>query len=272
MVWCPRTRPAVKVLLCAPFCTILLLCLLRMFISIHTMWWCNDKILYLLSINILAIGFLTPMEFLYILVVAFLRTVAVWSPQRHQVKLRTSVTLVVNVPVWNTVCSMVIASSGNILHIQSKVKILHTLFLFLPVVLTLACYFSMIVVIRRNKRRVAATQDTAVTGKVMDQATRAMLALFITNLILILPFSIRFLLPHPYITNSVYNSIFGFLYTTHFFADPVVFVCFNNHHRKRVLQALKSFQQWVCCRPASTPQHTLPTFPLRFLQNVEEGY
>lgn len=91
--------------------------------------------------------------------------------------------------------------------------------------------------VRRNKRNLAVKQNKATVTKVVDDATRAMLAVFISNLILGLPHSIYHILPFDYRVFSyvIMHSVFF----THLFVDPLVFVCFNQHHRRRILQALK---------------------------------
>ena len=115
----------------------------------------------------------------------------------------------------------------------------------------------------RNKRRLAATPDTARTGQVMDQGTRAMLAVFISNLLFGLPHSIYHIVPYP-VHVIPYVSIHIVFYS-HLFVDPLVFVCFNLHHRQRVLQALKAYLQWITCRPPFfVLRHATSTLPLHF--------
>ncbi|KAG0713010.1 hypothetical protein GWK47_017192 [Chionoecetes opilio] len=61
----------------------------------------------------------------------------------------------------------------------------------LPVIITAAAYSVIIVIIQRNKRRLAGSQPQGQEATTtMDQATRAMLALFISNLVFGLPYSI----------------------------------------------------------------------------------
>lgn len=90
---------------------------------------------------------------------------------------------------------------------------------------------------RRNKHNLAASLNKRTATKVVDEATRAMLAVFISNLLLGLPHSIYHMMPFDYRVFSyvIMHSVFF----THLFVDPLVFLCFNQHHRKRVLQALK---------------------------------
>ena len=114
--------------------------------------------------------------------------------------------------------------------------------------------------VRRNQHRLAATPDTAATVQVMDQATRAILAVFISNMLLGLPHSIYHLLPRN--DNSALSYIpMHIIFFTHLFVDPLVFVCFNLHHRQRVLQAFKTCLQCVTCKQFTLPRAT-STLPL----------
>ncbi|XP_063840753.1 uncharacterized protein LOC135089242 isoform X2 [Scylla paramamosain] len=252
------------------------MCLLRLSLYAYFLLWCDDNSIHLFYNLLSIIGvILTMMELLYIFVIAFLRTMAVWSTQRHQVKLRTSMALVVGVALY-VIAIGGVAVAVSSFHVEDifiseiVIRIILVLQIFLPVVLTLACYSSMIFVVIRNKRRLAATQDTAATGKVMDQATRALLSVFISNLLFIVPHVISIILVTFYVFIYDLILITNTLLMTHLFADPLLFVCFNKHHRKRVLQALKSFLELVSCCPLSTPPHANTTLPLRSLQNVAQ--
>ncbi|XP_045118287.1 uncharacterized protein LOC123508581 isoform X2 [Portunus trituberculatus] len=185
--------------------------------------WCGLQVnMWLIQGFLFVYVILTEMELFFILVMAFLRTIAVWSPQRHQVKQRTSLALVMGV----------------------------------------ALYSIAITSIRRNKCRLAATPDTAETGQVMDQATRAMLAVFISNLLFGLPHSIYHILSYP--GHVVPYVSIHIVFYSHLFIDPLVFVCFNLHHRQRLLQALKSCLQRVICCPFSALRRATSTLPLHF--------
>lgn len=167
-------------------------------------------------------------------------------------------------------------------------QIYNSIHFLAPVVFTMACYLSMILAVRvwlscshdalnlhqflfskdvtkssqvrRNQHRLAATPDTAATVQVMDQATRAILAVFISNMLLGLPHSIYHLLPRN--DNSALSYIpMHIIFFTHLFVDPLVFVCFNLHHRQRVLQAFKTCLQCVTCKQFTLPRAT-STLPL----------
>ena len=94
--------------------------------------------------------------------------------------------------------------------------------------------------VRLNKLSLAATQQPAAVTQVVDKATRAMVAVFLSNLLFGLPHAIAHLEPFDDRV-SYYVSIHSFFFT-HLFVDPLVFLCFNEHHRRRVLQTL---QLWI---------------------------
>lgn len=91
--------------------------------------------------------------------------------------------------------------------------------------------------VRRNKRKLAACQNNSTVTKVVDEATKPMLAVFLSNLMFALQHSIFHILPFNYRDFSY--IIVHTVFFTHLFVDPLVFMYFNQHHRKRVSQALK---------------------------------
>ncbi|XP_045118288.1 uncharacterized protein LOC123508582 [Portunus trituberculatus] len=100
----------------------------------------------------------------------------------------------------------------------------------------------MIFVVRRNKRPLAVTPDTAGTGQVMDQATQSMLV-FISNLLLTPSEFVRPYLLKSNLSHGIISLAFYIIFFTHFFLQPLVFVYFKLHHWQCVLQALKSCLQ-----------------------------
>lgn len=91
--------------------------------------------------------------------------------------------------------------------------------------------------LRRKTRISTVNQHMVSATQVMDGATRAVLAVFLSNLLFGLPHSIYQI---PYFNHTVfYTAIVFSFFSTHLYVDPIVFVCFNQHHRKRVLQAFK---------------------------------
>ena len=123
-------------------------------------------------------------------------------------------------------------------------------------VTTYTCLFPQV---RYNKRRVASSNHAALTGKVMDQATRAMLAVFISNLLLGLPHSIYHILPFDF--SILPYVIVHTIFYAHLIIDPLAFLCSNLHHRQRLLQAVISCFKLIPCRPRPL-SHATSTLPL----------
>lgn len=71
----------------------------------------------------------------------------------------------------------------------------------------------------------------------MDEATRAMVAVFILNLI----FCLQHALAHikPFDGKILLYVVIHSVFFTHLFVDPLVFVYLNKRHRHHVLQTLK---------------------------------
>lgn len=109
--------------------------------------------------------------------------------------------------------------------------------------------------LQRNKRRLAASQCQAREVTVMDQATRAMLAVFISNLIFGIPHSVHHLMgkqPH------YMKIIFHVLFSTHFVVDPLAFVWFNSGYRRRVAAKMRKMTQAIS--PPQSSVHTGSAF------------
>lgn len=123
--------------------------------------------------------------------------------------------------------------------------------------------------VRRNKRRLAAKRHTTGVTQVMDQATRAMLAVFISNLLLSFPHSIYHIVPydHRVFSYVIMHSIFF----THLFVDPLAFLCSNLHHRQRVMHALKSLLGQSSDTELASPSTSQVTQTSSTQKCVEEG-
>ncbi|MPC08071.1 hypothetical protein E2C01_000644 [Portunus trituberculatus] len=277
---CSRTTTSVKILLCALFSTTLLMCVVVMPFMAHlslAKLWCDREVpRTLLHIVILSYIVLTMMELFYIFVMALLRTLAVWSPMRGQIEVRAAVAVTLGIAFYNISITLLVAAHfwKTIIPRPTRyiiLKVYNALHFVLPVLLTLACYLSTIFAVRRNTRRLAAftTRATVTSGKMMDQATRAMMAVFISNLVLGLPHSIYHIVPydHRVFSYVIMHSIFF----THLFVDPLAFLCSNLHHRRRVLQALRS----LVCRSSHTvvgsPPVSLTTQTTSTQKSIEEG-
>lgn len=104
-----------------------------------------------------------------------------------------------------------------------------------------------IVQVRRNNLRLASIQHTAQMTSVVDQATQAISAVFVMNLILSLPHGIFHLLENPSHTSDiVLHSIFFM----HFVGDPLLFLWFNTNYRKQVAVWFRTGVQYIkSCYP-----------------------
>ncbi|KAK8739193.1 hypothetical protein OTU49_003523, partial [Cherax quadricarinatus] len=97
---------------------------------------------------------------------------------------------------------------------------------------------------RRNQCRLASNQHTSNVHRV--DATRSMLAVCITNLLLSFPHSVFHLLEDP---SFNLDATFHILFSTHFIVDPIVFVGFNQSFRHRVVERVRAGVTWMtqCC-------------------------
>lgn len=109
--------------------------------------------------------------------------------------------------------------------------------------------------LRHSKSNPAAKQHAATA---MDEATRAMLAVFLSNLFFGLPQSIYNIVyfSHRFLAYVIITSFFF----THLFVDPMVFVYFNRHHRRRVMKTLR----FCLCR--SPCEEFMPTHDSRAIR------
>ena len=122
--------------------------------------------------------------------------------------------------------------------------------------------------IRRNKCRMSAVRKTAAGTQVMDQATRAMLAVFISNLVLGLSHSL-YMVSYDYQVFSY--AIMHVIFFTHLFADPLAFLCCNMHNRRRVMKALTSLVGLSPCTKVTSPPTSQDTQLSSTQKSVEEG-
>lgn len=96
----------------------------------------------------------------------------------------------------------------------------------------------LVMQVRRNKRRLAGSQhEGSGATSVVDQATRAMTAVFVSNLLMGIPHSVFHLLENPSLTLDI---IFHGLFYTHFIVDPVVFIWYNRDYHQRVGERLRA--------------------------------
>lgn len=109
----------------------------------------------------------------------------------------------------------------------------------------------------RNKRRMAKVQSNRPGSRVVNNATRAMIAVFVSNLIFGLPHSIYHLIPHP---PPSYDIIFHVLFSTHFVIDPLVFIYFNHSYRRRISERLFAIRAWIATKCCGRTLVATPTF------------
>ncbi|KAG7154945.1 uncharacterized protein LOC121855615 [Homarus americanus] len=267
---CTKTRPAVKVLLCSVFVPIMVICLVvqpcfaEMLLALLT---CDDlrapwpfKVAVILFYSTLA-----QMELVCIATISVLRVAAVWSSHRHSVGLRAAVGIVVTIIVYSVLITPSLLGSLLLLNLKSRLvkRAISFLYFFLntmvPILVTISCYVVMMIAVRRNRLRLADSHSQS-RDSVVDQATRAMMAVFVNNLLLGFPHSVYHLLEDPPRTAAVG---FHILFYTHFVVDPVVFVWFNRNYRKRVSERVIMGLRWMtrCC--SSSPlTTTASTFTL----------
>lgn len=106
--------------------------------------------------------------------------------------------------------------------------------------------------VHRNKRRLERQQHdhrrgaeaaTGGGGRVMNQATKALLALSVSNLAYGLPHGIFHLIKDTSHTEFLLVHLFFY---HHFIVDPLVFLWYNESHRQRVKGLLARVTQRCC--------------------------
>lgn len=233
---CAKTQRPVKVLLFSVFLPALLVCLVtrpvvaESLISVLT--GNRERIsLMIIHINSAVYSSLASAELISIAAVAVVRVVSVLYPHVRTLEKRGASLLVTAICLYSGASGV-----GLEMLMMNELLMLLVIILFfinttLPVVITAIAYILMIVAIQRNKRRLAASQQQAKSASSMDQATRAMLAVFLSNLVFGVPHTIYHLMGK---LPRYIGVIFHVLYSTHFIVDPLVFVWFNNNYRTRV--------------------------------------
>ncbi|KAK8739197.1 hypothetical protein OTU49_003528 [Cherax quadricarinatus] len=248
VVTCTKTKPAVKVLLCSVFVPILVLCLVtkpalaEMLMAILT---CDDTRtpkMFRVVTSLLYSG-LAQMELLSIATISVVRAVAVWSSRRHTMTLRAALLLVLVITLYSTLMAVGLLGSLTLGYLEGHQVRRGTSVLYfflktmLPFLVTAVCYAFMMHALYRNHRRLSSIQHSSNVNRVVDQATRAMLAVFICNLLFGFPHSVFHLLDKPSHTSDILCHI---LFYTHFIVDPVVFVWFNRSYRHRIGEGVRA--------------------------------
>lgn len=258
---CSKTRRPIKVLLFNVFLPVLVICMVTMPVIteiLSAMLTCdNDRIARtVVTVTMVMTSILGQIEQIAIAVMAVVRAVTVWAPRRPQLGVRGAVMLLLATWIYTILTGLVFIKLMKMRVPVDPQAATYTTILFfinltLPALVTAAVYILMIVVIQRNKRRLMANanqQGTMTTN--MDQATRAMLAVFITNLVFGLPHSIYHLLgPQPLYMHVIIHVIF----CTHYIVDPLVYMWFNVSYRERLIS---SFRKVMRCLSSSSTAHS----------------
>lgn len=108
--------------------------------------------------------------------------------------------------------------------------------------------------VRQNKRRLQACQRQhqgrgKAGGVANQQATRAIFAVFVSNLVFGLPHAIFHLVGS---LSDVAFVVVHMSFFTHFVLDPLVFIWYNRGHRERVTQRVKWMLSYVCFSDSSS--------------------
>ncbi|KAK8403657.1 hypothetical protein O3P69_000034 [Scylla paramamosain] len=271
VVTCKKTRTAVKVLLCSVFVPLLLICLVTRTMRsevILALLYCDAErttSIYRV-VTALLYSFLAQMELACIAALAITRTVAVWSTKRHAIKLRVAVTVVISILIYSFFTGVGILGLVFLDYVRSEplknflIIVYFFINVMLPFFVTSIAYALMLFTMRRNKQRLATLESRSSTSGTLDQATRAMIAVFISNLVFGLPHAVY----HIRTTFShTLELSFHMLFYTHFVVDPVVFIWFNNNHRQQVKEKVHAIRKFVlgcnnlACWKSSLPRDSL---------------
>ncbi|KAG0699538.1 hypothetical protein GWK47_025785 [Chionoecetes opilio] len=271
---CDKTRRPVKVLLLAIFIPAMLTCLIvysvfaefrvslltcdsnRISRKVMLITW--TVFLILEQIERASIAFVAVIRIpITVMINLWAEPLSVWAPHRQKLGLRPTVMamalaslyfIIIHVVVTVMLMEGKLGHSWNLSYVFSLfntampmvITVVFFLNTTLPVIITAVAYSVIIVIIQRNKRRLAGSQPQEQEATTMDQATRAMLALFISNLLFGLPHSIFRLLGkypvHIYIAVHIW-------FANHFVVDSLAFVWFNTCYRRRVISWMKGMTQ-----------------------------
>ncbi|XP_063593202.1 uncharacterized protein LOC134770257 [Penaeus indicus] len=183
--------------------------------------------------------FLTYLEFMVIAAVSVFRAAAVWASNAYDLSKGLAKTVVVGITIYTllvpTIAFFVISEP----RIRAIILIINCI---IPILTTMACYIAMIFAVRRNRQRLTEVQSRS-SQKIIDNATRAMIAVFVSNLVFGLPFCISQLLRRN-IPRMFLNFIYV-IYNTHLMVDPLVFIFFNYSHRRRVCHRIRTGWTWA---------------------------
>ncbi|XP_042855846.1 uncharacterized protein LOC122242587 isoform X2 [Penaeus japonicus] len=183
--------------------------------------------------------FLTYLELMIIAAVSVFRAAAVWASNAHGLSVGLSAFVVTGITIYTFLVPTTVLLLKSVRYIQAIILIINCV---LPILTTMACYVAMLFAVRRNRQRLTEVQSRS-SLKIIDNATRAMIAVFVSNLVFGLPFCISQLLRER-ISRMLLNFIYV-IYNTHLMVDPLVFIFFNYSHRKRVCQRIRTGWRWA---------------------------
>ncbi|XP_063608054.1 uncharacterized protein LOC134782483 [Penaeus indicus] len=262
---CTKTNVAMKLLMMSVFFSLLVICLITRPVMAEKLigsMYCDtsrpdDRVL--LGFLILY-SFCAQFELAAIAVVAVCRAVAVWASNAHVLRLRVAVCAVVGIFIYSfgTAVFLLGPMMANYIKDPLIANVVNGVYFFLntfvPNITTMSCYVAMIIAMRRNGRRMATVKSSH--SRFVNNATRGMFAVFVSNLVFGLPHSVYHMMPRPPLS---YGIIFHVLFSMHFVVDPFVFMYFNHSYRRRVGERLWTAWVWVVgmcgAPPPKTPTH-----------------
>ncbi|XP_047476938.1 uncharacterized protein LOC125030730 isoform X1 [Penaeus chinensis] len=262
---CTKTNVAMKLLMMSVFASLLVICLITRPVMAERLigiLYCDMTRLDLRVLHGFTIlyAFCAQFELAAIAVVAVCRAVAVWASNAHVLRLRVAVGAVVGIFIYSFATSVFLLGPmmANYIKDQEMANVANGVYFFLntfvPIITTMSCYVAMIIAMRRNGRRMAKVQSSH--SRVVNNATRGMFAVFVSNLVFGIPHSVYHMLPRPSLSFSIIAHI---LFYTHFVVDPFVFMYFNHSYRRRVGERLWAAWVWVVGRcGAPTPKTPAP--------------
>lgn len=183
--------------------------------------------------------FLTYLELMVIAAVSVFRAAAVWASNAYDLSKGLAATVVVGICIYTFLIPTTALFVTSERRIQAVILILNCV---IPILTTMACYLVMIMAVRRNRQRLNEVQSRS-SLKIIDNATRAMIAVFVSNLVFGLPFCISQLMRRK-ISRMLLNFIYV-IYNTHLMVDPLVFIFFNYSHRRRVCNRIRTGWTWA---------------------------
>ncbi|XP_068216533.1 uncharacterized protein [Palaemon carinicauda] len=242
IVTCDRTNSAVKFLLFCIFFSLLLLSLLtRPLVSLNMSTFLKKDVKPVPEVLNTAVCILYVLlaegEMWCIATVAVFRGCAIWSTRRRKLTLSTAVKVVASLYVFIISTNfgmgyLLLKEHFTVIWVVVIYSICH---IFLPLIVTVGCYGAMIFVVQKNKRQLLSMDGKPSPS--LDQATHAIMAVLILNLVIGLPHTIYHFLPTTTVQEDIY---FHTLFSCHYFFDPMVFLGFNRSYRNKITGILCS--------------------------------